>query len=122
MHFHIYSNTGKKVNDFLGVKSEIEKQEKKTVLFASGCEFMVCDRSTDASGVTHIYVREIILGLSNPIIWLDDNKNSIVFKRIHECIQKQSQDVHLMSLQFVMKTNSIVCQAYFQSVYFRIAT
>lgn len=78
------------MNDFLGVKSKTERQEKNTILFASGCEFMICDRKTDDSGVVHVYVREVVLGLSNPIIWLDDNKNSIVFKRIHECIQKHS--------------------------------
>ena len=87
MHLHIYSQTGKKMTQFLGARSNTEKKEKMTVLFGSGCEFMVCDRSKDQmTGVVHIYVREICLGLSNPVIWLDDQKNAASYQNSHRYI------------------------------------
>ena len=75
------------MTQFLGARSNIESQEKTTVLFGSGCEFMVCDRLRDQmTGVLHVYVREICLGLSNPIIWLDEKKNTASYQNIHRHI------------------------------------
>lgn len=52
---------------------------------------MVCDRREDSDGILHIFVREICLGLTNPVIWLDDNRYSAAFSRIHLYIQMKSQ-------------------------------
>lgn len=90
VHLHIYSSSGRQVRCFLGVRSRTEREEKDTILFGSGREFMVCDRKEEPDGTVHIYVREICLGLINPVIWLDDNRNSAAFSRIHRYIQKQS--------------------------------
>ena len=71
----------------MGVKSKTEKEEAKTVLFPSGCEFLVCKvEKLDNGKIMHVYVREICLGLSNPVVWLDESKNSSSYSRIHRYI------------------------------------
>jgi len=45
------------------------------VLFSSGSQFLVCKREV-IDGMTHVYLREIELGLSKNVVLLCDDKVS----------------------------------------------
>ena len=71
--FHIYSVNGRDVSNLtlLGEEKEVD-----TILFASGSTFMVCSRvekGRSPDGKTHIYIRQVQLGLGhNVVMWADD--------------------------------------------------
>lgn len=47
----------------------------RTVLLPSGSEFLVCKIEDDESGVKHVYIRNVQLGLSktSTVLWVDEN-------------------------------------------------
>ena len=61
--FHIHSTNGVQIYDYLGNKSYVENQSGRTVLFPSGSEFIICKVDKDDQGMTHIYLRNVSLGM-----------------------------------------------------------
>jgi len=54
------------------INSTNAKKTQKTVMFPSGCEFLVTKRE-QVEEETHIYLREIQTGLAkHSFLWLDD--------------------------------------------------
>ena len=125
VHFHIYSQGGGRcVQQFLGAGSGVESATGHTILFPSGCEFLVCKREEDkAAGLTHIYLREVSLGLSKRSAFLLDDE---VYGPRHNIFHKWVRDARIedkagLVPALVFKQQSQLSKAYFQSKLFEKA-
>jgi len=68
------------------IDSSIAKFNAKTVMFQSGCEFLVTKREK-IEDEHHIYLREIQTGLvKHPYLWLDDKLFLPKHKDIHRLL------------------------------------
>ena len=118
--FHIYSIGGKSVSQFLIPGSAIMKATINTIIFPSGSEFLVCKRE-QVLDVTHIYIREVTLGLSrNAVMWIDESalmdKMNNVYKFMSTAIHDDEAETHT---SYVIKSSSITARSYFNSVFFK---
>lgn len=125
VHFHIYSQGGGRcVQQFLGAGSGVESATGHTILFPSGCEFLICKREEDNDQeVTHIYLREVSIGLSKQSALIVDEevywpKYNTFHKQIREAkIDDRGSQVPTL----VFKQQSQLAKAYFQSKLFEKA-
>ena len=63
--FHIHCDSGREARDFLTDELLGMDEYSDTVLFPSGCEWLVCSKVKDEKGVTHVYLRQLELAISS---------------------------------------------------------
>ena len=108
----------------------MDSPDKTTVLFASGCEWMVCKRDTEmvmngTRVVHHIYLREVSLGL-NPgkttLLWLDDQVRTYTHWIAWKMMRKaEMQADPLVDLRIILKNNTETTRSYMLSTFFRLS-
>ena len=117
--FHIFSQTGRLVKDFLYSK---QSSDENTVLFGSGTEFLVCKKVFNKEKNRYdIYIREVQLGLGqNVILWTDSN----MFKdggENEENIAQLIKKCWSANIKIILKSSSKTAWAYIYSEFFRIS-
>lgn len=119
--FHIYSNSGKKVTEFLDYNSILYRMLGNVILFASGSEFLVCKREIIGEAL-HIYLREICLGFSKSVVlWCDDKLASNEYFKYHRWLRMKNIDDEDDMTAHVHKSNSSVAKAYIKSDFFKLS-
>lgn len=123
--FYIKSQTGRSIIEYTHPRSKIKKTFSSTILFPSGCTFMVCRTTVDEkTGIKNVYLREVLLGQGqNVVLWLDENlgKRSLfrhlrwlqLAMRHKDPFEPTDEFVH-----FIFATHAEIALAYLQSIFF----
>ena len=98
-----------------------------TVLFGSGSEFLVCKVETCDKNVTHVYLRNVQLGLSEQttLMWTDDQIFTTArfepFSQLLAMRMQASKSDHEQDFQVIMKSTSLAAWAYMKSPFFYLS-
>ena len=112
--------TGRKVTPFLWHQSPFFSKYIHTVIFGSGCEFLICKREEEGN-IVNVYLREVEFGVGrNVVLWVDEKAREFKFFKHRNWIRyKQLDDKFNHFNKFVIKSNNFTAEAYLRSKLFK---
>lgn len=121
--FYIYAINGMKVLKYLDFRTEFDKLFLDTVIMPSGCEFIVCNKKVE-NGITHIYLREMQLGVgagTKTALWIDNKVNTGMIRQLIWMKYYEMQNKEDTGTVFVNKNSSSIGIAYLESIFFKLS-
>ena len=94
------------------------------MLFESGSEFLVCKVETCDKSVTHVYLRNVQLGLSEQttLMWTDDQIFTTArfepFSQLLVMRMQESKSNEELDFELIKKSTSLAAWAYIKSPFF----
>lgn len=78
--------------ELLGKNSFVQNEAGRTVLFASGQEFLIC-KVERLDKMTNIYLRNVTLGFSNSqtYIWTDESNSTMKFAQCERMLSYRTR-------------------------------